>query len=217
MAERFRLLFQRNLFAGLQVGFFQLFQLEAEVIFILPALFGLNNKIFQVVTYLPVFPVAFLIVGQFLFILRQDVQNVQLEPFFVEQQVLVLTVYVNQFFAQYLHLRQRSRRIIDEGAAFPVGRYFPPDDAFLFVVFDVVLGKEVFQSVGRYPEPGFDDTLGRAVLDGFYVGPLAQQQSDGSQNDGFSGTGLAGNDRKARCKVNVQFVNQCVVLYIDSL
>ena len=83
MAERFRLLFQRNLFAGLQVGFFQLFQLEAEVIFILPALFGLNNKIFQVVTYLPVFPVAFLIVGQFLFILRHDFLNVQLEACFV--------------------------------------------------------------------------------------------------------------------------------------
>jgi hypothetical protein len=60
----------------------------------------------------------------------------------------------------------------------------------------------------------FDNALGRSCLDAFRVGTLAQQESDGSEDDGFSRTRLTRNDGEAALEVNVEAVNECVVLYV---
>ena len=179
MAQGFRFLLQFRLLSVLQSGFFQLFQLKTDIIFILTALFSLCDEIIQFLCYLLIGKVYRLISRQCLLVLCQDVQNVQLESFLVQQQVLVLAVHVNQFFAQHFHLCQRSRRIVDKSTAFSVGRHFTAKDTFVRLEFDVILLKERFHAVVGNPESRLHDTLGSPLLDGFHVGTLSQQESDG--------------------------------------
>ena len=89
------------------------------------------------------------------------------------EQVLVLAVHVNQFLAQHFHLCQRSRRIVDESTALPVGRHFTAKDTFVRFEFDVILLKERFHAVVGNPESRLHDTLGSPLLDGFHVGTLS--------------------------------------------
>ena len=179
MAQGFRFLFQFRLLSVFQSGFFQLFQLKADIVFILTALFSLCDEIIQFLCHLFIGKVYRLISRQCLLVLCQDVQNVQLESFLVQQQVLVLAVHVNQFFAQHFHLCQRSRRIVDKSTAFSVGRHFTTEDTFVRLEFDVILLKERFHAVVGNPESRFHDALGSPLLDGFHVGTLSQQESDG--------------------------------------
>ena len=179
MAQGFRFLFQFGLLSVFQSGFFQLFQLKTDIVFILTALFSLCDEIIQFLCHFLVREIYRLIGRQCLLVLCQDVQNVQLEPFFVQQQVLVLAVHVNQFFAQHFHLCQRSRRIVDESTAFSVGRHFTAKDTFVRLEFDVILLKERFHAVVGNPESRFHDALGSPLLNGFHVGTLSQQESDG--------------------------------------
>ena len=179
MAQGFRFLFQFRLLSVLQSGFFQLFQLKTDIIFILTTLFSLCDEVIQFLCHLLIGKVYRLISRQCLLVLCQDVQNVQLETFLVQQQVLVLAVHVNQFFAQHFHLCQRSRRIVDKSTAFSVGRHFTAKDTFVRLEFDVILLKERFHAVVGNPESRFHDALGSPLLDGFHVGTLSQQESDG--------------------------------------
>ena len=179
MAQGFRFLLQFRLLSVFQSGFFQLFQLKADIIFILTALFGLCNEVIQFLCHFLVREIYRLIGRQCLLVLCQDVQNVQLETFLVQQQVLVLAVHVNQFFAQHFHLCQRSRRIVDESTAFSVSRHFTTKDTFVRFEFDVILLKERFHAVVGNLESRLHDALGSPLLDGFHVGALSQQESDG--------------------------------------
>ena len=178
MAQGLRFLFQFCLLSVFQPGFFQLFQLKADIVFILTALFSLCDEIIQFLCHLFIRKVYRLIGRQCLLVLCQNVQNVQLETFLVQQQILVLAVHVNQFFAQHFHLCQRSRRIVDESTALPVGRHFTAKDTFVRFEFDVILLKERFHAVVGNPESRLHDALGSPLLDGFHVGTLSQQESD---------------------------------------
>ena len=84
MAQGFSFLFQLTLFTFFQISFFQLLQLETNVIFILAAFLSLFDKIFQFTAYLPVVCIYLLVLGKLFIILRQNIQYIQLETLFVE-------------------------------------------------------------------------------------------------------------------------------------
>jgi len=106
MIQGFGFLFQFGLFSFLKVCIIQLFQLEPDVIFILPALLGLRYEVGQLFAYVSVLGINILVCLKFVVILCQDIQYIQLESLTVEQQVLMLAMYIYQFLAQFLHLRQ---------------------------------------------------------------------------------------------------------------
>jgi len=60
---------------------------------------------------------------------------------------------------------------------------------------------------------GLDDTLRRPCLDGLGVGPLTEQQTNGTEYDALSGARLARNDREAWVEPYVERVDEGEVLY----
>ena len=122
-------------------------------------------------------------------------------------------MYVNQLLAQLFHLRQRGGRVVDESAAFAGGVKFAAQDALVFVL-QLVSLEERAQVVAGDIEAGFDDAFGGAGADGFHVGALSEQEADGAQNDGFTGSCLTRDDRKARLEADVQLFYQRIVLYV---
>ena len=58
-------------------------------------------------------------------------------------------------------------------------------------------------------------TSGRGTMvDGAGVCPLAQQEADGTDDDGFSGSGLACDDREAWMEIDVEMLDERVILYL---
>ena len=217
MAEGLCFLFQRSLFTFFQVGFFKLLQLETDIVFILPALFGLCDKVFEIPAHLPVVLESLLISTELSVVLCKNIQNIHLKTFLVEQEILMLAVHVDELFSQQFHLRQRSRCIVNEGAALSIGRNFSSQNTFFRIVFDVVFQKELFHTVRSNAEPGFDNAFRSSVLDGFYVSSLSQQQADSTQDDGFSRTGFTGYHGETGRETDVQLVDQCIVLNVNGL
>ena len=61
----------------------------------------------------------------------QDVDEVELEAFLIEQQVTVLRMHVDELFAQFfLSFATGGRRIIDKSTALARGVDFTAQDAF---------------------------------------------------------------------------------------
>ena len=151
---------------------------------------------------------------QRIIIMSQNIENIQLKTFFIEQEVLMLRMYIDQLFAQFLHLCQRSRRIINECTAFAGRLHFAPQDTFLVVVFQFVLFKKRAHTVSRDIKTCFDNTFRSSTTNRFHIGTLSEQQTDSSQNNRFSGPRLACDDREACFKTDIQFFYQCVILNI---
>ena len=85
----------------------------------------------------------------------------------------MLTMYINQFLAQFLHLSQGGRSIVDEGTALAGSIQFPTKDTFLSLVFQFMLFEETFQLIGGYIETGFYDTLSSPILNSLDIRTLA--------------------------------------------
>ena len=85
----------------------------------------------------------------------------------------MLTMYINQFLAQFLHLGQGSRSIVDEGTALARSIQFPTKNTFLSLVLQFMLFEETFQLIGGYIETGFYNTLGSPILDSLDIRTLA--------------------------------------------
>ncbi|MPM81832.1 hypothetical protein SDC9_128889 [bioreactor metagenome] len=60
-----------------------------------------------------------------------------------------------------------------------------------------MVSKERLHAVGRDVETCLDDAFGGSGAERLHIRPLSEQQADGSEYDGFSGTGFAGNHGKA--------------------
>ena len=99
MAQRFRFLFQLFLFIRLKMCFFQLFYLKTDVVFILSVLFCQFLKISQFMGHFLIVGIQFLVSLQFHLVMCQYVKNAQLEIFMIQQQILMLAMYINQLFA----------------------------------------------------------------------------------------------------------------------
>lgn len=138
--------------------------------------------------------VCLLVLCQFLLVGGEDVDNTQLEVLLVEQQVLVLGVHVNEFLSQLFEHAELYGGVVDECAALARGEQFAAHDAVVGVVLDVIVVEEGVHAVACQVEVGFDHALVGSLHDGLRVGPLTQQQGDGSEDDAFSGARLSGDD-----------------------
>ena len=85
MAQRICLLLQLLLLTGRQVCLFQLFQLETDIVFVRLILIGTGNKGLQILLCLLPCSEDMLVSRQGLFVMRQDVQYIQLKSFLVQQ------------------------------------------------------------------------------------------------------------------------------------
>ncbi|MPM81831.1 hypothetical protein SDC9_128888 [bioreactor metagenome] len=126
----FGFLFQLFLFVGLQGCLIELLQLEAHELFVGLALCGLFDELLQTTGVLFPSLVTLAVLRQQVIVVCQDVDEVELEAFLIEQQVLVLRMHVDELFAQFFHLRQGGRRIIDKSTALARGVDFTAQDAF---------------------------------------------------------------------------------------
>ena len=69
--------------------------------------------------------------------------------------------------------------------------------------------------VGSEVECGFDNALAGTGLHLFGVGPVAEQKSDGADDDTLSGSSLTGDDGKTRMETHLEFVDEGEILYIE--
>ena len=129
------------------------------------------------------------------------------------EQVLVLAVHVDEPLAQFLEQGQRRRGVVDESPALARCGQLAPHYAVVGVVLYVVLAEKLLHVVAREVEMGLDDTLRRPCLDGLGVGPLTEQQTNGTEYDALSGARLARNDREAGVEPYVERVDEGEVLY----
>ena len=118
MTEHFVLLFQLFLHTVFQVSIFQFLLLKAQVVFVLSALVDGHHGVLHRLFCFTVAVISLFVFSEQLLARGDDVHHLQLEVLFVQQQVLVLTVYVDELFAQSLDGGQRHGYIVDKGTAF---------------------------------------------------------------------------------------------------
>ena len=118
--------------------------------------------------------VGLLVVGKQLLVAGDDVDDAELEVVFLQEKVLMLGMDVDELLPELSDDVQGDRCVVDEGAAFPGGGEFAPEDAVGGIVVDVVLREEVFELVAAEVEACLDDAAVGALLDGLGVGALAE-------------------------------------------
>ena len=127
----------------------------------------------------------------------------------------MLRVYVYEVGAEGAEEGELHGGVVGEGAAFASRQHLAPQHE-LVVVVDIGLGEEGFQSQTRYVELSLDDTLAVAVGEHGAVGPLAQQQPQGTEHDALAGTSFAGDGHKALAEADVALTNEGVVFDMES-
>ena len=95
MTQHIRLLFQFLLFTCRQICFFQLLQLETDIVFICLILLSTGYEVCQFLLCLLPFSIQRLISRKLFIIMRQYIEYIQLESFFIQQKILVLRMHVN--------------------------------------------------------------------------------------------------------------------------
>ena len=147
MGHGVTLLFQFLLFSFCEVGVAELIILELQEVDVLTVMLYVFFKCLELVFGILVGCIGLLVVGQLLTVVGDDVSHTELEVLFVEQQVLVLRVYIDEPVAEFLQHRELHGGVVDEGAALAGGRQFTPDDTFLCIVVDVVFLEESLHAV----------------------------------------------------------------------
>ena len=117
MGHGLALLLEFLQFTGLQVRTCQLLVLELQEIGILTVTFNVFLQLLEFFLGFPEVCVCLLVTVQFLFVRGDDIYDIQLEVLFVQQQVLMLRMYIDKHFAEFLEQRQWHGCVIDECAA----------------------------------------------------------------------------------------------------
>ena len=186
-----------------EVSALQLIILEAEEVLILPCRL-------QLLLHIRELPDVSLIKGESLGIvvlgvavMGYDVHDTELEILFLKQQVLVLGVYIHQTAAQRAEEQQWCRTVIDEGPRLTVGGELAADDTLVFVIVGIVLVEQFLKLVTRDVELCLDDAFLLARLYGLGVSPVAKEQTDGTEDDALSRSGLTGDNGEAFREIDV--------------
>ena len=208
------LLFEFFLLAGLQLRFLEFATLKPEIFFAFATVGELGFEFPQMGLCSLILAEDLAIVGKLRGVLGDEVYRAELKVFLAQEQVLVLTVDVDEPLAQLFEHAQSYGHVVDEGAALARGVDFAAEDAVGGVVVDVVTLEEVGQVVSLDIEVGLDGAFLRAVLDGFHVGALPHHQAQSSKDDALSGSGLAGDDGESGLEGNIEFVDERKILNI---
>ena len=129
--------------------------------------------------------------------------------------MLVRPMHINQFLAQRRKRLKRRGGTIDELAVCPGGS----EDAFDYQLmiracFQSILFKKRWRHAATVLqiENGFDRATIATSAQKRAVSPLAQQEVEGANDDGFARAGLAGDDVVAGLQLQGQIGNQRQIL-----
>ena len=147
MAQGFSFLFQLLKFAFLQVCIIQFFKLEAHEFLVLPVLRNFRFQVFQLLLSLFIVFVFGKISLLLLFVVGDNIDHAELEVFFLQQEVLMLRMNVDELFAQFSHLAQGDGRVVDEGTALSCSCQFAADDGVFCIIINIVSIEEILHSV----------------------------------------------------------------------
>ena len=205
-----QLLLQLGLFARAQVGGRQLLGLEPEPLLVAAPFFGGFAQGGQPAPQFAHPGVLRRVLGQQFPVRGHGVERRGAELLRREDQVLVLGVNVDQACPQFAQLRQLHRDIVDESAAFARRGDDAREGRFGGVV-EVVLVEERLHVAPRQVENPFDRAVARRVLHRRTVVLGPQQQSEGSEQDGFSGSRLTRDDVQVRVQLHFELVDKRVI------
>ena len=79
------------------------------------------------------------------------------------------------------------------------------------MVVEVILIKKRLEFVFVHLKCSFNDTFFRFIVQGFGIGPLAHDEAQGTQQDGFTSTRFAGDDGQAFGEVDFEFLDDGVI------
>ena len=127
-----------------------------------------------------------------------------------------MRVDVEDVGSEFLQKLQVGRAVVDEGAALGRRENLSPQDEGVVVV-GIVAFKEWLESQPSNIESGLDNTFAVFVGEHLRVGTLPQQQTQSTQQNRLSRTGLAGDDHKAHVESDIRLANQCVVFNMQCL
>ena len=147
MAQGFSFLFQLLKFAFLQVCIIQFFKLEAHEFLVLPVLRDFRFQVFQLLLCLFIVFVFSKISLLLLFVVGDNIDHAELEVFFLQQEVLMLRMNVDELFAQFSHLAQRNGRVVDEGTTLSGSSQFAADNGVFCVIINIICIEEILHSV----------------------------------------------------------------------
>ena len=116
MAHHVALLFQFFLFTFYEACLREFVELKLQEVEVLAVLLDIGLHLLKFFACgLNLFE-SDLIVGQFFLVASDDIDHAQLEILFVEQQVLVLGVDIDEAFAEFLEHGELYGRVVDEGS-----------------------------------------------------------------------------------------------------
>ena len=108
-------------------------------------------------------------------------------------------------------LRQLHREVVDEGAAL-AGRSYHARYGSLRRIVEVVPGEESLHVAPREVEGAFDHAVACGVLHGRAIVLGAQQQAEGTEQDGFAGSRFTRDDVQVGIQLHFELVDKHVVL-----
>ena len=120
-------------------------------------------------------------------------------------------MYVDDARRQGLEERQLHGGVVGESTALGRWQYLATEDEEVVVV-DICLLEKRLQAKACHIEARLNDTLTLLVGQNSGVGPLAQQQTKGSEENTLTGSRLARDGYKALAKGDVALANQRIVL-----
>ena len=173
MTEHLIFLFQFFLFSVLQLCLIEFLKLESEEVLVLPVLFDFSLQSVQFLVGLFILIVRSLIILPLFLVLCDDIHHIELEVFLLQQEILVLRMYIDELFPQFPHLGQRYRCVIDKGTAFPCCRQLTADNGIRQIFIDVIVGEELLHIIFRQIEVCLDDATISASLDRLAVSTVA--------------------------------------------
>ena len=125
----------------------------------------------------------------------------------------MLTMDVDQLDPQLMQNGHRHQGAVYPADILSVQIYLPVHHGFR-VIFHSVFGKPgKLRNLGKHRP---DTCLVRPGTDHIPIGPLPQNGSYGINNNGFTGTGFAGQDIKAAVKGNIRTLNNRNVLNVQQ-
>ena len=173
MAHHLIFLFELLLLTLHEVRFVEFLVLEAEEILVLTVSLDFFLQLLQLLVGFLVFLVGGVVHLHLFLVAGDDVHHVELEVLFLQQQVLVLRVDVNELFAEFAHLGERHGCVVDEGTAFASGGQFSANDGIRQIFVDVIVDEELPHVISREVEVRLDDAAIPSRLDGLGVGTVA--------------------------------------------
>ena len=125
----------------------------------------------------------------------------------------MLSVDVDQLNTQAVENGYGHRHAVDPANIFAVQVDFPLNQNFR-VIFHAVIGKPgKLRHLGKHRPNG---SLVGAGADHVPIGPLTQNGGNGIDNDGFTGTGLAGKYMKALTELDIGALDYCNIFNMQK-